>query len=133
MKYYLRALKNYAVFSGRSTRTEYWMWVLTGIIVAALVSVATVIIGVGSFTISALVGLVFSGSGGAIRFLPQLYALFVFLPGISIVVRRLHDTGKSGWFFWIILIPVVGAIWLFILMCIDSTPSENAYGANPKK
>ena len=61
-----------------------------------------------------------------------LYFLAVLIPSLAVAVRRLHDIGKSGWFFLICLIPIVGSIWLLVLMCIDSIPGPNQYGINPK-
>jgi uncharacterized membrane protein YhaH (DUF805 family) len=61
-----------------------------------------------------------------------LYALAVILPGLAVYIRRLHDIGKSGWWYFIILIPLVGAIWMLVLLLTDSQPGENKYGPNPK-
>ena len=61
-----------------------------------------------------------------------LYSLAVIIPGLAVLVRRLHDVGKSGWMFFIILIPLIGAIWLFVLLVTDSNTGENKYGAYPK-
>ena len=55
------------------------------------------------------------------------------IPGLAVAVRRLHDVGKSGWFFLIALIPIIGSIWLLVLMATDSIHGENKYGANPKE
>ena len=62
-----------------------------------------------------------------------LYALAVLIPGLAVSVRRLHDVGKSGWMLLIALIPLVGAIWLLVLLVTDSDSRENQYGANPKE
>jgi uncharacterized membrane protein YhaH (DUF805 family) len=62
-----------------------------------------------------------------------LYVLAVFIPGLAVAVRRLHDVGKSGWMILIALIPLIGAIWLLVLMVTDSNPGENQYGQNPKE
>ena len=62
-----------------------------------------------------------------------VYALVLFIPGLAVVVRRLHDIGKSGWMLLITLIPLIGAIWLLVLLLTDSNPEENLYGANPKE
>jgi len=62
-----------------------------------------------------------------------LYALVVLIPGLAVTVRRLHDVGKSGWMILIALIPIIGAIWLLVLMVTDSNPEENQYGLNPKE
>jgi len=62
-----------------------------------------------------------------------LYLLAVLIPGIAVCIRRLHDIGKSGWMILIGLIPIIGIIWLLVLMVMDSTPGENQYGLNPKE
>jgi len=62
-----------------------------------------------------------------------LYALAMLIPGLAVSVRRLHDVGKSGWMLLIALIPLIGAIWLLVLMLTDSNPGENQYGSNPKE
>jgi len=61
-----------------------------------------------------------------------LYVLGTLLPMWTVSVRRLHDIGKSGWFILINMIPIAGAIWFLVLMCTDSQPGSNSYGANPK-
>ena len=62
-----------------------------------------------------------------------LYTLAVFIPGLAVAVRRLHDVGKSGWMFFIGLIPLVGTIWLLVLMVKDSQQGTNKWGENPKE
>ena len=59
--------------------------------------------------------------------------MVLFIPGLAVAVRRLHDIGKSGWMILIALIPVIGAIWILVLMVTDSNPGENLYGVNPKE
>jgi uncharacterized membrane protein YhaH (DUF805 family) len=54
------------------------------------------------------------------------------LPSLSVVVRRLHDVGKSGWFYLIILIPLLGIIWMLVLLVSNGNVGENKYGADPK-
>jgi uncharacterized membrane protein YhaH (DUF805 family) len=65
-------------------------------------------------------------------YLYWLYFLLTFLPGLAVMVRRLHDVGKSGWMFFIALVPIIGAIWLLVLFVKDSESGENKYGPNPK-
>jgi uncharacterized membrane protein YhaH (DUF805 family) len=120
MNWYLKVLKNYAVFSGRARRTEYWMFVLFNIIFCIVASILDRILGT---TIQGAI------LGGAVYY---LYCLAVLIPGLAVAVRRLHDIGKSGWFLLIALIPIVGAIWLLVLLCTDGNAIENKYGANPK-
>ena len=62
-----------------------------------------------------------------------LYRLAVFVPGLAVGVRRLHDVGKSGWMLFIALIPMIGSIWLIVLMATDSNVGGNEYGQNPKE
>lgn len=120
MNYFLSALRNYATFSGRARRSEYWYFVLFQLI---LLIVATILDKIAGTTIGLL-------PYGVFYF---VVALALFLPGLAVAVRRLHDLGKSGWFILVGLIPIVGAIWLLVLMCTDSQAGENEYGANPKE
>ena len=112
MNWYIKVLKNYAVFSGRARRKEYWMFVLFNFIFALAASL------IGIFTF----GVVYI-----------LYGLAVLVPTLAVAVRRLHDIGKSGWYWFIILIPLAGPIWFLVLMCTDSQPGDNKYGPNPKE
>jgi uncharacterized membrane protein YhaH (DUF805 family) len=118
MKYYLLGLKNYAVFKGRSNRSEYWYFTLFHIIFAIV-----------AILLDFSLGLNFSPLPyGAIY---ALYILGTLLPGLAITVRRLHDLNKSGWWFLIALIPFVGSIWLLVLMASEGTRGDNKYGADP--
>jgi len=120
MNWYLTVLKKYAVFSGRARRKEYWMFALFNMIFAIVAMILDNILGI------AVEGV---GYGPIYR----LYALAVLIPGLAVSVRRLHDVGKSGWMLLIALIPIIGAIWLLVLMVTDSKPGENKYGPNPKE
>lgn len=118
MNWYLEVLKKYAVFNGRARRKEYWMFVLGNLIVAIIASV-----------LDAVIFGTQMGMPGPLYF---IYMLAVLVPGLAVSVRRLHDVGKSGWFILIAFIPIVGAIWLLVLMCLDGQPGDNPYGPNPK-
>ena len=61
------------------------------------------------------------------------YGLFVFIPGLAVTIRRLHDVGKSGWMYLVVFIPIAGAIWLIILMVTEGNQGNNAYGEDPKE
>ncbi|WP_342416354.1 DUF805 domain-containing protein [Paenibacillus sp. FSL R10-2782] len=113
MQWYLKVLQNYVGFQGRARRTEYWMFVLFS-------TIATFIIGL----IDGIVGLT--------PILMYLYSLAVLLPSLAVIARRLHDTGRTGWWILIGLIPLVGSIILIVFLCQDSQPAENKYGKNPK-
>jgi uncharacterized membrane protein YhaH (DUF805 family) len=120
MNWYLQALKNYATFSGRSRRKEYWMFTLFNVIFILLAVI-----------LDNLAGLTYGSIGYGVFY--TLYVLFAFIPGLAVAVRRLHDVNKSGWFIFIALIPLIGAIWLLVLYCTDGTPGVNQYGNNPKE
>lgn len=127
MNYYLSVLKNYATFTGRARRSEYWYFVLFNIIFCVIAMFLDQMLGT-TFTIN-------SGAGAMVLpygYIYVLYALIVFLPGLAVTVRRMHDIGKSGWFILVSAIPIAGAIWLLILLCTDSIPGKNKYGTNPK-
>jgi uncharacterized membrane protein YhaH (DUF805 family) len=120
MNWYLQALKKYATFSGRARRREYWFYVLFYVIIIVVLSV-----------IDGIIGMNMGGAGVGI--LTAIYILAVFLPTLAVLVRRLHDTGRSGWWFFIQLVPLVGFFILLYFLVSDSQPGTNAYGPNPKE
>lgn len=120
MNWYLKVLRQYADFTGRARRKEYWMFVLFNIIFAIIAMI-----------LDNVLGLAWGELGYGPIYL--LYALFVFIPGLAVAVRRLHDINKSGWMILVSLIPIIGAIWLLVLFVMDGTPGANQYGPNPKE
>jgi uncharacterized membrane protein YhaH (DUF805 family) len=114
MDWYLTALKKYAVFSGRARRKEYWYFVLFNFLIS---------LGLG--LIDGVLGLNFPNSG--LGLLGGLYSLAVLIPGIAVAVRRLHDTGRSGWWLLLSLIPFVGAIVLIIFLASETESGTNQY------
>ena len=119
MEWYLKVLKNYVGFSGRARRKEYWMFVLFNIIFAVVAMILDNVLGLASkeYGYGPIYG---------------LYALAVFLPGLAVSVRRLHDIGKSGWWLLIALIPIVGAIMLIIWDVREGERGDNRFGPDPK-
>jgi uncharacterized membrane protein YhaH (DUF805 family) len=113
MNWYLKVLKQYADFNGRARRQEYWMFVLFNIIFSIVAGVLDAAL----------------GTWGAVG---GLYGLAMLIPGLAVSVRRLHDIGKSGWMLLIALIPLIGTIWLIVLLATDGAPGNNQYGDNPK-
>ena len=107
MNWYLEVLKKYAVFTGRAHRQEFWMFVLISFIASLLLSF--------------------------IRPLWLVYNLAVLVPSIAVCTRRLHDTGRSGWWQLLALIPVVGPIVVIVFAAQDSQPETNQFGDNPKQ
>lgn len=128
MEWYLLVFKKYAEFEGRSRRQEYWMFQLFNFL--AFMALAAL----GG------VGILINQDYGAILFVPCfLYWLAVIIPAIAVAVRRLHDTGRSGWMLLLFavlgIIPIVGfvtAIVQIVFLCQDSAPGTNEYGPNPK-
>ncbi|MDC9259384.1 DUF805 domain-containing protein, partial [Clostridioides difficile] len=110
---FLDVLKKYATFSGRARRKEYWMFVLINAIVVMAISLIEYA----------------AGTNGIIGY---IYVLALIIPMIAVTVRRLHDIGKSGFWYFICLIPLIGSIWLLVLLCTDSQPGQNQFGANLK-
>lgn len=120
MNWYLHVLKNYATFSGRARRKEYWIFFLISALISIVLTLLDILL--GTYSVEYEAGL-FSG----------LYSLLILIPSIAVVVRRLHDTDRSGWWILISLIPLIGVIVLFVFMCLDSQPGTNRFGVNPKE
>ena len=118
MHWYTDVLKQYAVFSGRAQRPEFWWFVLFNVIISAVLTLIDRMLGA---TIGANIGI-----------LSSLYSLAVLIPSIAVAVRRLHDTGRSGWWLLIGLVPIIGWIALIIFYVQDSEPGANQFGPNPK-
>ncbi len=112
---------NYFNFQGRARRSEYWWFQLFGLLVGI------VFYGLGVALLANDNGL-----GGIFVGAYVIFALASFLPALAVLVRRLHDTGRSGWFYFIAFIPLVGPIILLVFLAGDSKPGENQYGPNPK-
>lgn len=113
MEWYLKVLKNYAVFSGRARRTEYWMFFLFNAIITIILSILQSIADIDNV-------------------LTGIYGLLTILPSLAVGARRLHDSGRSGWWLLIGIIPFIGTIILIIFFCLDSEEGDNRFGANPK-
>ncbi|WP_201535694.1 DUF805 domain-containing protein [Psychrobacter ciconiae] len=112
LEWFQKGLRNYANFSGRARRKEYWYFYLVQIVIYIIASILDAIIfdsEIGLFYILAILGL--------------------FLPGLAVTVRRLHDTSRSGWWILIGLVPLIGAILLLIWVASDTKPEMNRWGA----
>jgi uncharacterized membrane protein YhaH (DUF805 family) len=116
---------NYVTFRGRARRSEYWFAALF----LVLASLAASILDVALF--SDQLGEFLEDTGG-LGIIGALWALAVFLPSLSLFIRRLHDTNRSGWWVLIGLIPFAGAIVLLVFALLDSDPGENRFGPSPK-
>ena len=118
MSWYLGVLRKYVIFSGRARRKEYWMFLLINMVFVLIISIIDIMLGTGG------------KNGGGLLY--SIYVLAIFIPGLAVTIRRLHDIGNSGWLCLIALIPF-GAIALFIMFMKDGDLNENKYGPNPKQ
>ncbi len=120
MEWYLKVLRQYVDFAGRARRKEYWMFTLVNVIISIVLAIVDSALGLGSNS------LFYSGPFSLV------YELAVWLPSLAVGARRLHDTGRSGWWQLLVLIPVIGWIVLIVFFATDGEPQPNAYGSNPK-
>jgi uncharacterized membrane protein YhaH (DUF805 family) len=115
MQGYTTAMQRYFEFSGRSSRSEFWFFMLIYFII---------------YIVAALIdGFVFgTWQGQGFGILTLIVALVHLIPGLAVAVRRLHDTDRRGWWIFIALVPLIGTIWLIVLYCLPSTPGDNRFG-----
>ena len=118
--------RKFATFSGRARRSEYWGFVLINNLLCGIIMVIAGVCAANSSARDAEACVAI----GVVACL--IYGLVIMLPTLAVTVRRLHDTGRSGWFMLVHLIPVVGPIVFFITLLLDSQFGENRYGPNPK-
>jgi uncharacterized membrane protein YhaH (DUF805 family) len=114
-----RAFAGWSDWSGRATRPEFWWFALFCWLVSFIPYAAVLVTASGD------------GDGGSSVIwwiLLIVVALALVLPYLAVLVRRLHDTGRSGWWYWIALVPCIGGIWLLVLLASPSTPGQNQYG-----
>lgn len=117
-KWYFEVLtKQYANFEGRARRKSFWLFVLFQIIVVSVLSAITAPLLDSRIKVNPIV---------------MIYWSITLMPSIAIAVRRLHDTGRSGWWLLLSFIPILGNIILLIFYLQDSIPGDNKYGPNPK-
>jgi uncharacterized membrane protein YhaH (DUF805 family) len=105
-------LRNYATFSGRAPRSEYWWFYLFYLLVS-------------------LVAAMLDGMTGGVGLLNAAVALGLLLPVLAVSVRRLHDVDRSGWWYLIILIPLIGIIVLLVWFVTRGTSGPNRFGPDP--
>jgi uncharacterized membrane protein YhaH (DUF805 family) len=112
-EWYVKPFEKFIEFSGRSRRKEFWTFVLVNLGITILLNVLEGIIG--------LFGII-----------ATLFSLAILIPSIAVGVRRLHDTGRTGWWLLLSFIPLIGLIVLIYFYVQDSEPGSNQYGPNPK-
>lgn len=113
MNWFVKCLQNYVTFSGRARRKEFWMFILFYVIFSFACGICDLAIG-REFG------------------LQDIFNLAFFLPSISVFVRRMHDIDRSGWWFWLGLLPIVGWIILIVFECTEGTKGTNRFGPDPK-
>lgn len=110
MEWYLEVLKKYAEFNGRARRKEYWMFFLFNVII--------------SFAIGFICGLIQGFLNINLDFVSLIYSLAVFIPGVAVAIRRMHDIDRSGW--WL-LVPILNLVYV----CKKGTDGVNRFGEDP--
>ena len=115
MGWYLSVLKKYATFSGRARRKEFWMFYLFQVLI------------VGGLAIAFM-----ATESAAVQWIQLGYLVATLIPTIAVTVRRLHDTGSSGAWYFITFVPLIGGFWLLVLLTGSSQPHDNKYGPSPK-
>jgi uncharacterized membrane protein YhaH (DUF805 family) len=128
MKDFVKAFTRYAEFTGRSDRKEFWYYVLFVVIVGCILSVLDAMLFGHTTTIQS------ENYYATWSFKPLsgLFSLICFIPNISVSVRRLHDTGKSGWLYLLWFVPIIGWILLLIWYCEKGDAASNAHGNPPE-
>lgn len=113
MQWFILAMKNFRNFSGRARRKEYWMFFLFYMILAMVFSFVDIVLGLPAIFLN-------------------IFIIVMLVPTIAICVRRLHDTGRSGWWYLINFVPVIGFIvWLVFTVQAGET-QDNRFGPDPK-
>ena len=119
MSWFIIALKKYAVFSGRARRAEFWYYTLFVCLVSIVLMLLDSVLGLGKTL-------------GGLGVLGTIFAVATLLPSLAVTARRLHDTGRSGWWMLIDLVPLIGIIVLVVFLVQEGQPGENHYGPDPK-
>jgi uncharacterized membrane protein YhaH (DUF805 family) len=127
MNDFIKPYLKYAQFNGRADRKEFWYFVLFYIVVMAILSILDGMLFGGAQTYSGDNGLSYSSSGP----LAAVFGIGSFIPFLAAAVRRLHDTGKSGWWVLLGLIPIIGTIILIVFYAQKGQAETNAHGEPP--
>ncbi|MEF2070655.1 DUF805 domain-containing protein [Consotaella aegiceratis] len=134
MSILLLPFKRYFEFSGRSRRLEYWLFqivIYAGVFVFIFLDGFLGAGGSSTSSVDTTNGLNASAEAeGGI--LSLIWIVAIIIPAIAVTVRRLHDTNRTGLWVFIGLVPLIGGIWLFVLMCLDGTAGDNRFGPDPK-
>ena len=115
MSGYINAMRRYFEFGGRTSRAQFWLFILFYIIIMIIAVI------IDSFVLG-------WQEGQGIPILVMIVALVHLIPSLSAGVRRLHDTDRSGWWWFINFVPIIGPVWLIVLYCFAGTPGSNRFG-----
>lgn len=126
-------LRKYAVFQGRASRMEFWLWMLFIWVISLVFYILQVLTGGAPHMDPTTYRMVMpTGIGMGLYALQWLISLVTLIPNLAVGARRLHDTNRSGWWLLLWLIPLFGWIALLIFYVTDGTPGANRFGPNPK-
>lgn len=109
-------MSKYAVWKGRAARSEFWWFQLALLLLGFAIALAMALRGFDQEMLNGAMSVAY---------------LATFLPNLAVTVRRLHDGDKSGWWYWIALVPIIGAIILLVFFCQRGTAGDNRYGPDP--
>jgi uncharacterized membrane protein YhaH (DUF805 family) len=115
MQWYLEPWRRYAQFNGRARRTEYWTFVLVNAVISGILSCLDF------------------DNRGFLFWVGSAFGLATLIPTLAVVWRRLHDSNRSGGWFFIAFIPLIGWIWLLVLLLLGGTPGANRFGPDPRQ
>ena len=128
MEWYLKVMRdNYSNSSGRARRQEYWMFTLFYFIFTIVAVIIVAIVG-GLLSVAAGENVGYAIAG----LLIIIWFLAHFIPSLAVTIRRIHDTGNSGWLYLLVLVPYLGSIVIFVFTVIDGQKQENKWGPDPK-
>ena len=118
MSWYISVFRNYDDFSGRARRKEYWLFLLINMVIMCVAAILDYVVGTHEVTRFGVLGL--------------LWLAAIAVPSWAVGVRRLHDSGRSGWWLLVSLVPFIGPLAIIVLILLPGTPGENEYGRNPR-
>ena len=121
-------LAKFVTWQGRASRSEYWYFILFNFLVLFVAAILDKVLGTNFKMTNPATGL---EMGLPYGYLYMIAGLALLLPNLAVLVRRLHDTDRSGWWYWIALIPLIGAILLIVWLCTRGTNGSNRYGSDP--
>lgn len=129
MFWYLKALKQYTDFKGRAQRAEFWSFIILNLIISSLILELDTFL--GTYYMDYSDPLLSNLEDKRVGLFNGIFSLIIFIPTVAVWVRRLHDVGKSGLWFFAVFIPIIG--WLILLLfSLKDSVEDNQYGKNPK-